>query len=62
MSPGTSEFHQVKLPTLHSTRMLNVLFFFFFKSDFRTSVMHVHCVFPIRGQDRLMFSNIEEKI
>lgn len=28
-SPGTSEFHQVKLPTLHSTRML--FFFFFFK-------------------------------
>lgn len=27
-SPGTSEFHQVKLPTLHSTRML---FFFFLK-------------------------------
>ncbi|CAI9174942.1 unnamed protein product [Rangifer tarandus platyrhynchus] len=61
-SPGTSEFHQVKLPTLHSTRML----FFFFKEkkklDSRASGMHVHCIFHIRGQGRLTSSELGGKV
>lgn len=61
-SPGTSEFHQVKLPTLHSTRML---FFFFLrkkKLDSRASGMHVLCVFRIRGQGRLTSSDLGGKV
>ena len=57
VSPATSESHQVELPTLHSTRMLNI----FFKSDFRALGMHVHCIFRIRGQDRLISYNLGEK-
>lgn len=52
-SPGTSEFHQVKLPTLHSTRML---------MDSRALGMHVLCVFRIRGQGRLTSSDLGGKV
>lgn len=58
VSPGTPEFHQVKLTTLQSARMLNG----FFKSGFRASVMHVHCVFLIRGQDRLLSCSVGKKV
>lgn len=56
VSPGASEFRQVPLTALHKDAGG------FLKSDLRASVMHVHCIFRIMGQDRLISCNIGGKV